>query len=89
MTYHCTLTGSPHKTVDIAPAEAADINGAIGYALGAMLDIYERDSLHQDEARRAFEFWTPDEIKNDLDLCGQCDIVMCGGYYCITIKRKG
>lgn len=89
MTYHCELTGSPHKMIDIAAANADGINGAIQYALGAMLDIYERDDLHRDEARRAFEFWTPDEIKGDLDTCGQCDIVLCGGYYCITLKREG
>lgn len=87
MTYNCELTGSFHKTVDIDPATASDINGAIQYALGAMLDIFERDTLHRAEAQRAFEFWTPDEIKGDLDTCGQCDIVLCGGHYCITLKK--
>ena len=86
MIYHCELTGSPHKMIDIAAANADGINGAIQYALGAMLDIYERDNLHSEEAKRAFQFWTPDEIKGDLDTCGQCDIVLCGGYYCISIK---
>lgn len=87
MTYHCELTGSHNRQVQLAPQTAADANGAIQYALGAMLDIYEGDKLHRDEARRAFEFWTPDEIKGDLDTCGQCDIVLCGGFYCITLKK--
>jgi len=52
MTYHCELTGSPHKKIDIAVANADGINGAIQYALGAMLDIYERDDLHRDDLGR-------------------------------------
>lgn len=86
-TYHCEMTGSHTRQVQLAPKSASSAGDAIQYALGAMLDIYEQDKLHEDEARRAFAFWTPDEIKSDLDACGQCDIVLCGGYYCITIKR--
>ncbi len=87
MTYICELIGSHFKTVDAAPARAASLNDAISYALGAMLDIYERDTLHSAEAQRAFEFWTPDEIKGDLETAGRCDIVMCGGHYVITLEQ--
>lgn len=89
MSYHCELTGSHNRQVRLAPQTAASVNDAIQYALGAMLDVFEGDKLHRDEAQRAFEFWTPDEIKGDLETFGQCDIVMCGGYYCITLKREG
>lgn len=88
MTYKCELTGSIHKKHDAAPVTGVSRNDAIHYALGAMLDIFTHDDLHRDEAQRAFEFWTPDIIRDDLDLCGRCDIVMCGGHYVITLERE-
>lgn len=87
MTYQCSLVGSPHKFVGLANINAPSRNDAIQYALGAMLTIYEKDKLHKAETLRAFKFWTPDVIRDDLDLCGRCDIVICGGHYIITLER--
>lgn len=85
MPYTINLIGSHNRTVRQAPRVVATQSDAISAALGAMLDIYEGDKFHADDAARAFEFWTPDEIKGDLDLAKRCDIVISGGYYVIEV----
>ena len=89
MTYTIEISGSHNRQDIIAPTGAINCDAAIQALLGAMLDIYERDNLAGADAKRAFEFWTPDEIRNDLETAGRCDIIICGGFYVLTAIMKG
>ena len=87
MTYTVEISGSHNRQDIAAPTGAISRDAAIQALLGTMLDIYERDKLAGADAKRAFEFWTPDEIRNDLETAGRCDIVICGGFYVLTAKE--
>jgi len=87
MDYTVEISGSHNRHAIAAPTGAISRDAAIQALLGAMLDIYDADKLAGADAKRAFEFWTPDEIRNDLETAGRCDIVICGGFYTITAQR--
>jgi hypothetical protein len=87
MTYTIEIGGSHNRHDIAAPTGAISRDAAIQALLGAMLDIYEADKLAGADAQRAFEFWTPDEIRNDLETADRCDIVICGGFYVLTAKK--
>jgi hypothetical protein len=86
--YRFEVTGGTYRTVDFQPAMGLTMPEAVQKLLGAVLDVYEGDKLHRAEAQRAFEFWTPDEIRIDLETAGRCDIVLCGGHYVLTAKQE-
>lgn len=86
MIYSINVTGSPHRR-DIPSRIAQDINSAVSTAIITLLDIYDIDHLQRTEVARAIEFWTPEEILGDLQTARQCDIVLCGGYYCVEIRE--
>ena len=85
--YTCRVIGSHFRDVTPASVRGATMPEAVQYGLRAMLDIVEGDSFHAGDAARAFEYWTPDEIRRDMETAGRCDIVISGGYYVIEIVR--
>ena len=83
--FNIITTGSPNRR-HIDRLAATGAHGAAAAARQCLTQIAAVDELHIDEANRALEFWTIEQIVEDLMTAGSCAINVCGGYYCVEVS---
>lgn len=65
---------------------ALGVAGAAKAVRAQIEAVGRRDALHTDEATRALDFWTVEEISGDLVRNGLCDVLINGGYYTVEAR---
>lgn len=48
-------------------------------------EIARTSPLHSRDVADAKAFWTPERIREDIQGFGICEILICGGFYVVTI----
>jgi hypothetical protein len=79
--YSVTVEGSPNRFC-IAPRTISVAEGV----MAVLETIKSIDRLHADAVDEAASYWTVEQIADDLNAYGACEILISGGYYVVVVK---
>ena len=85
--YRLALEGSITRKVRMPMHYRKTEREAAQWARALLISVAESDDMHRANIAETLEFWTVDEIVSDLEACGVCDMLVCGGFYSLSIRR--